>query len=329
MVGNVEDLRLIRTDSGSLIASWNFKDGCPEVRVSWGRSPIAPEHDRVLVVDAHQASIELHDGVEGRTYVSVGAVDGRWTRNAGERLLPFSGPANFRDLGGYRTSTGQRTRWGIIFRSDALRLQDDDLPEFERLNIRTIWDLRSELEQLRYPNRPAALQPRCLAVPLLARPSDGGLDIEPGDDAERFLAQLYVGILDQSALLLGQIFQGLAHPDSLPTVVHCAGGKDRTGLVSALLLALLGVRANDILDDYELSSRLRPPRRAAALIRSLQVDHQLSPALAAGLIGTSRWAMNYALSVVNERFGGIESYLRERAGVSELEIRALQTRLLE
>jgi protein-tyrosine phosphatase len=70
------------------------------------------------------------------------------------RRLPFEGAGNFRDLGGYPTSSGGTTKWNLVYRSDGLQnLTDTDLDHYESLGVRVVYDLRRDDERERLPNR--------------------------------------------------------------------------------------------------------------------------------------------------------------------------------
>src|SRR5437588_717404 len=95
------------------------------------------------VEGAHRVSLD--DLGPGRHYVSVAPAAGGSAVVAAERLVLLEGAANFRDLGGYRTADGGRTRWGLVFRSDALhRLTTADLAVVGQLGLRVVYDLRRE-----------------------------------------------------------------------------------------------------------------------------------------------------------------------------------------
>jgi protein-tyrosine phosphatase len=134
-------------------------------------------------------------------------------------------------------------------------------------------------------------------------------------DGEAFLAHIYVRLLEHAAPIFGRILTGLADEVRLPAVFHCAAGKDRTGMVAALLLSVLGVSEADILDDYELTSQYRDAYRTEAFIERLRDERGVTPEVAAAILRTPRWAMEDALAELNRRYGGIEGYLTGPAEV--------------
>ena len=245
----------------------------------------------------------------------------------GERHLDFAGAQNFRDLGGYSSSGGKAVRWCQVFRSDALVLEDKDFDAFERLGIRVVYDLRSEREYQEAPDRLPASAHTIVHVPLVTEDSAPSIDAVLAD-GEVFLAEVYLHMLNRSALTIGRIIANLADDARRPAVFHCAAGKDRTGLVAAILLAALGVSEEDILEDYELTSNYLTTERVNAVLDRIQTERGMAPEVAAGILRTPRWAMQRALGQVRHRYGGIDAYLTGRAGVDPSALHSLRSSLL-
>lgn len=167
---------------------------------------------------------------------------------------------------------------------------------------------------------------------ILSRPADAELLLpQTGPDpanGERILADLYKGLVDHSAGLIGQLFTALSADDGLPAVFHCHAGKDRTGVVAAVLLDALGVDRSDILDDYELTARYRLRSHQESTYERL-LSSGLSPEAAAGVLTTPRWAMEEALEHLDREYGGVEEYLTGPAGMRKEDLETLRSRLLE
>ena len=136
---------------GGLNVSWELAgDGPVEIAVGLSPGEIDRTHLVARVDGATQVSLT---GLgPGRHYVSVASASGRGVV-AAERLLALEGATNFRDLGGYRTAGGGRTRWGLVFRSDAPhRLTGADLAVIGRLGLRVVYDLRADSERSQAPS---------------------------------------------------------------------------------------------------------------------------------------------------------------------------------
>src|SRR5215469_3115248 len=161
--------------------------------------------------------------------------------------MSFAGTANTRDLGGYLTEHGDRVRSGVLYRSDSPhRLAGDDAAAFERLGIRTIIDLRSYAEADRLGRPPLGPAVRAYVhAPLRITAAAGGTAGVTAADLRRdgtlTLGTLYCHYVRQSGGELRAILRLLSDEQDYPALFYCVAGKDRTGIVAAIILALLGV----------------------------------------------------------------------------------------
>lgn len=170
----------------------------------------------------------------------------------------LAGPSNFRDLGGYVTADGRTVRWGRIFRSDALRLTDDDVALLrDRIGLRAILDLRTGWEfgnlegggKANYVERLTLVGAQRFHIPII---DETRLRRQVSEERPPG-AKGYTKMLERGADALGQALGLIADADLHPLVFHCAAGKDRTGILAALLLGILGVDDETIIADYALS----------------------------------------------------------------------------
>jgi protein-tyrosine phosphatase len=174
------------------------------------------------------------------------------------RHLDWEGCLNVRDLGGLPAAGGRVTRWGAVVRSDSpAGLTPAGWSALRAHGIRTIVDLRNDDERTTYS---AAAGLDTVHVPLddlgdtefWRRIWDDDLDGTP---------RYYRPFLEHKAERCAAAVAAVADARPGGVLVHCTIGRDRTGLVSLLLLALVGVAPADIADDYELSNpRLEPLR---------------------------------------------------------------------
>lgn len=174
------------------------------------------------------------------------------------RILPLEGGLNFRDIGGY--PAGHHTvRWGKVFRAGVLcYFTANDHPALHKLGVRAVCDLRRAEEREREPTRwPHELR---------ALSWDDGATMPTvrgfAADWPRTAAGMRSAMLDLYRALpawMGPRIRGLFEciaAEHVPLVVHCAAGKDRTGVAVAVLLAALGVDGNTILQDYLLTNEV-------------------------------------------------------------------------
>jgi protein-tyrosine phosphatase len=167
---------------------------------------------------------------------------------------PLTGAFNFRDLGGLAASGHRRVRTGMLFRSDTLQaLTDDDVTRLvEHLGVEVVIDLRIGPEAVAEGRGPLAAATVCyLNAPLRDLPVS---DLPPAEQSAAF----YLEHLASPSPVLPMLLRMLAAASGRPTVLHCAAGKDRTGLVTALTLRLLGVDDEDIVADYLATERNMP-----------------------------------------------------------------------
>ena len=165
------------------------------------------------------------------------------------RLIALEGCLNFRDLGGYPTGDGRIVRWRQVFRSDALHLltPSDIALLRDELRVRDVVDLRSSAELRSEGQGPLAEQDvRFHHVPLF----DGEVRSEDRERAAQIsLADRYVFLAELAGERIARVVTTIAAADA-GAVFHCAAGKDRTGVISAILLGLLGVPDDVIVADY-------------------------------------------------------------------------------
>jgi protein tyrosine/serine phosphatase len=240
-----------------------------------------------------------------------------------QRWWSFSAVFNFRDLGGHAGMDGRTVRWGRLYRSDSLsRLCDADREAFTALGIRTVLDLRRPYEVERDGVCPQWTGTAWHHVHPEHPEWDPALFDETAGTA-RFLADRYHELAEVGADGLARALGVIADADAAPTVVHCLAGKDRTGVVCALTLALLGVSDVDIAADYTLTQESAAKFRAWLAATQPRVAAQM-PAF---YLETPPEAMLLFLTELRERHGGVEEYVT-RAGLRRAQIAALRAHLL-
>ncbi len=268
-----------------------------------------------------------------------------------DRWLRLDGTTNTRDLGGLPTTDGGRTRTGAVLRSDNLQtLTEDDVRRLvEGIGVREVIDLRTTAEILlegRGPLRdvPGVVHRHFTLLPERGHHTDvfaveehEPLDLPEGwaesllprqfpahDEAEPPAVRSYLGYLADRPEAVVAALRALAEPQDGATVVHCAAGKDRTGVVVALALAVAGVPHDEIVRDYAMT---------ADVIEALVAKLAASPTYAEDMDRhdlarhTPRAdTMDRLLTVLDERFGGPVGWLTEH-GFGPEDQAALRARL--
>ena len=233
------------------------------------------------------------------------------------RALEFPNLLNARDLGGYATTDGAQTRWRSLLRADDLsQLTEPGLQALADYGVRTILDLRWPQEAERHPSPvPARLpQLRYARISLLTRTEDEWR-LRSRDAAKELWK---CEVLDQVRAELRHVLGFIAAAPPEPLLFHCVAGKDRTGLIAALLLALADATPEAIARDYSVSGEnLREGylQRYADTHRALVLEALRCPEEGA-----------YNMLAVLERAGGVRAYLAQ-IGLSPQEIERLRARL--
>ena len=239
------------------------------------------------------------------------------------RQIEIAGAYNLRDIGGYTTRDQRCTRWRTLLRSASLhRLTLDSWRTLRDHGVRTIIDLRRTSET-GYEGYlvDEAFGMRYQHIPLF---DDDLYDVV--DKPARTLDELYRLLLDNCSAQFAAVLRAIAAQDSAPALIHCAVGKDRTGLAIALALGVAGVDEATIADDYALSSALLEPifEEFRAYERANGGDMQRLE----NMLVSERDTMLRTLAYLDTHYGGVEAYL-SRAGMTEAELAQLHAVLVE
>jgi protein-tyrosine phosphatase len=236
---------------------------------------------------------------------------------------------NVRDLGGLPTDGGGVTRTGVVVRSDDIAaLSPSGWQALADYGVRTAVDLRFPQERTAHP--PHASPIAVVEIPLFGRIDRAvseTLDrmVADADDAGAAIRLMYVNALEVHMTRIGRAVDAVAAGSAAGAVlVHCAIGKDRTGIVSALLLRLGGVSIDDVADDYALSHERVSPLvdewiRSGEGEAQQEVRRRFCSAPREGMIGM--------LEALEERHGGAAQFLHE-AGVGERRLDEIRSRLV-
>jgi protein-tyrosine phosphatase len=247
-----------------------------------------------------------------------------------ERDLVWDGCLNVRELGGHPTADGSETRFGAIVRSDSVsQLTDAGWEALVAHGVRTVVDLRGDHEREEDP--PRELPVDVVHVPFMEANEEEWQEIAEeietaaaaAPDVETSTRDVYVIFLERFKGNVAAAVREVARAPEGGVVVHCVGGKDRTGLLTAFLLHVAGVPEEEIAADYALSEeRLRPRHEAwfeaAESDEELERLQRIAQTPAGSMIGVFR--------ELERRYGSVEGYLRS-AGVEEEDLERVRSRL--
>jgi protein-tyrosine phosphatase len=247
------------------------------------------------------------------------------------RELAWDGCLNVRDLGGHRTADGRETRYGAIVRADSVRqLSDAGWRSLVDYGIRTLVDLRADVEREEDPPRDVPVD--VLHVPFMEADEREWKEIEgeieaavaAASDPASATRDVYLIFLEHFHERAAEGVRAVARAPEGGVLIHCLGGKDRTGLLTAFLLHLAGVDEEEIAADYALSEqRLRP--RAEEWLARAETDAERERILR--ISRTPAAAMVGVLDELERRYGGVEEYLRA-GGVTDEELELARQRLV-
>jgi protein-tyrosine phosphatase len=237
----------------------------------------------------------------------------------------LQGASNFRDVGGYLTSNGQRVRRGRVFRSDHLAgLTDADVARLQALDVGHSLDFRGVAEFTAAPydipgvRRVALTIEPTVVARMQALVAQG---IEPTtEETVELMRETYRDFVNRNADTFGRFLKHLLEQPT-PQVFHCTAGKDRTGFAAALLLSALGVDQATIEHDYLLTNQLyrRDPRlEGKGPAHVMKVLWQVQPEF-----------LHAAYEAVDAQHGGMQNYLHGAIGLSPQEVAELRRMLLE
>ncbi|KAI9345137.1 protein-tyrosine phosphatase-like protein [Zopfochytrium polystomum] len=245
-----------------------------------------------------------------------------------QRIVAVDGVKNFRDFGGYPVGNGEWIRSGILYRSAELgSITTAGISTVQRLGIKSVFDLRSNQEVVRRPPSEALNEvARRYHVPVYAEkdfsPEALGVRWKLYESGVLGFPHVYMLILDNGAPVFKKIISSLitVSPEPSkgpePMVVHCTAGKDRTGVIVAVLLKFLGVADDLIVRDYALTETLL----ASAGVISLDGVRSMMSSKAEAMVGT--------LASLAKEYGSAAGYIQKKLGFSAMELSRLRDGLV-
>ncbi|UOQ48724.1 tyrosine-protein phosphatase [Gracilibacillus caseinilyticus] len=230
--------------------------------------------------------------------------------------LPLESIDNCRELGGYNTAYGQQTKWHELLRSsDMSKLTEEDIMFLKEYGVKTVIDLRGEDEIQEKPNV-LAKEAFChyYNFPFITEQVSNIIY----SSEKRFMGDFYIELLEENKVLQ-DIFHLIAHAEEGTIIFHCAGGKDRTGILAMMLLSLAGVEKKDIISNYEVSyTNLKTMHTEEDLPEGIPVDYMYSKGE----------YMEKAYEYLTATYESVEQYLLAK-GVEQEVITLVKNRLVD
>ena len=171
------------------------------------------------------------------------------------RHIHFESVPNFRDLGGYRTHDGRTVAWRRLFRSAALhKMNDREVARLKQeVSPRTVIDLRSPKDPEKTVRLLEEVGARYCPIPFSTWPWPGDSTATPN---ATHMGEIYLYRISEKPFgeRLVDALEIIADRDNHPLIFHCSAGKDRTGVLAAMVLAAMGILDEDVVDDYTLTA---------------------------------------------------------------------------
>lgn len=249
------------------------------------------------------------------------------------RFIRIDGGHNFRDVGGYRTTSGRTVRSRVLYRSASMAsLTPQGMVQLRALRVGSIIDLRSTDERRADSNNWLAMSGQGYWARDYSLGSTGFASMfgDPqmltAERVHQMMAQGYRGMPKQLAPSYRELFARLVAGKGA-TVVNCTAGKDRTGIATALVLSALGVPYETVREDFLLSNRAirAPTPREEASFSALAA---LPADVRAALGGVDGRYLDAAFDQIRTDHGSVEGYLAKELGVGQRELAVLRRRML-
>jgi len=250
-----------------------------------------------------------------------------------DRHIEFEATFNFRDIGGYPAADGGTVRWRRIFRSGAL----DQLTDADQLRIRDEFGV-SSIVDLRHPDETemygpprtvlAGTEVTCCDASLMRKDETYAQHVVRVNDlyGPEQTTEKYGYLMTTGRAEIARAFELFADADAHSVIVHCTAGKDRTGIVIALLLDVLGVAREQIAADYELSNKAVP--HLAAYIEAKGRKPELPRDEWVARMATPAKRMTDLMDLLDREHGSARQFLTG-SGVSEASLDRIVDLLVE
>jgi protein-tyrosine phosphatase len=235
---------------------------------------------------------------------------------------------------------GREIKKGVLYRSDHLdKITKRDFERVVALGVKTIYDLRGEEERESYPQRlPEIVSVKVVSLPVFYQGLDPYVtarrivisgDVEEGEFHGLMIEAYRAYVLDFRTQW-SSLLKGLAEPGTLPALIHCTYGKDRTGVAVAIILRSVGVPQETVLEDYLLSNKFWESKTELySCLANCASCFRTPRSEVRALMEVRPEYLEAAFAAIDEKYGSFEGYLYDGLGIDELTLQRLRSALLE
>lgn len=291
---------------------------------------VIPEENPIAMGNISDGRMTIVTNDPSQRYYYTMVFDNKYRAQIATRNVNIPGIQNFRDLGGYKSSPrGMNTHWGMLYRSAQIdSLSNCAYRELKNLGIQTIIDLRSTEELKNLPPIQKGFNVVHIPIPtgnmeeILHGIQDGKIK---SDTIYRMVEQMNRTLVTKYQKEYKELFEILLDRQSYPVIIHCTSGKGRSGIVSALILAALGVNEDVIMQDYRLSNDYFNIPKASKYAYKLPDNSQEAITT---VYSAKEDFLNAAKNQIEEQYGDVKTYLKRGVGLTDKDIERLRSILL-
>lgn len=251
------------------------------------------------------------------------------TITVANRHIDFRKVANFRDIGGLKTKDGNIIQWGKIYRSDNLsQLKSSEFRKFNDMHIQAVFDLRTSNEikgkedqlpkGVHYIHSPTLEDSEDMLTQMRSKVIRGEVS---GEQSVQLMVGLYEGMVSDNIPSIRLLIHQILDSDGA-VLYHCSAGKDRTGIVTALLLSVLNVDRGTIVNEYLLSDYYRRGK-IKKMLGKAKLAKIIKPHIGIEAIqhfmSVDERYINAAFDVIDHKYGGMEKYIHNELGIGDEE----------
>lgn len=323
--------------NGQLVISWAGQ-GLEKVDIYQADTPDFDETTGKLLASGAGSPYTLSAPADERLYFLLTGAGGARIRIA-ERVIPMDNLVNFRDLGGYLTADGRRTKWGKLLRSAAHdSITDRDVAFLKSIGLKTVVDYRSTPEEADHPDREIDGVQYLHIRPLEDPGATNILNVQQPqmrgvDDAIAMLTGINRTLANSKHAnsVYRDLMLAALDPAQVPIVQHCTAGKDRVGVGSATMLMALGVPRETIIADYLLSNdnQVSVAKLGSGKTSGGQAISEEQIKMFEALAKVHAEYLQAFFDEVDNTHGGPESYLKNTLGLTDEQLTQFRAMYLE